>query len=263
MKQVIGLISICLLCSTLLSAQLSITIESKTVTIGEEFCLDLTVEGFQNILSFQAQFIQDDSLLTFSRFANAAFPDSLWEDSYTHDGRIAWISEELIEGGSMEDSSFLISVCYTATNSGVSPVSIFNQPTGPLWLQFLPLEVFNSDHQLMEVSINAGVVIIEDPFAAKEAEVSEENLTTATSDLVHPGSSYQLLPNLVTDYLNVITTDQTFKEIRLYGLDGHLHQSIQTIDKEVSIQTSNLAKGSYLVQIQTAREKVTRKFVKI
>ncbi len=130
MKQVIGLISICLLCSTLLSAQLSISIESKTVTIGEEFCLDLTVEGFQNILSFQAQFIQDDSLLTFNRFANTSFPDSLWEDAYTHDGRIAWISEDLIEGGSMEDSSFLIAVCYTATNSGVSPVSIFNQPIG-------------------------------------------------------------------------------------------------------------------------------------
>ncbi len=263
MKQVIGLISICLFCSTLLSAQLSISIESQSVKLGDEVCLEVMVEGFQNILSFQAEFIQDDSLLTFSRFIHSNFPDSLWEDTYAHDARIAWISNDLINGSSIEDSTSLISVCYTTNKTGVSPISIFHKPTGPLWFQFLPLEVYNSEEQLLEVAIQEGVVIIEEPAAAKETEGVEENLTTSTSNVLLPKYSFQLFPNLVVDYLKIIGTDHTAKDIHLYGMDGHLYQHFQTTNKEVRIQTNHLAKGSYLVYIRTDLGSVTRKFVKM
>lgn len=262
MKQVIGLISICLLCTTILPAQLSISFDTQAVTVGEEFCMDVTVSGFNDILSFQAQFLQDDSLLTFTRFANDAFPEGLWEDAYAHDARIAWISKDLINGASVADGQAIISVCYLANKSGVSSISIFNDSTDLAWLQHLPLEVYDANESLVEVTIEEGVVVIEEIVAAKEPDTEVNKFTTSiTNPLLN--ESFQLFPNLVNDYLKIIGEDTHHKEIKVYGMDGVLYQHLHTVEKDVVLATSSLSKGGYFVLIETSLGTAFKRFVKI
>jgi len=262
MKQVIGLISICLFCTTILPAQLTVSFESTTVLVGEEFCLDVTVNGFDDILSFQAQFLQDDSLLTFTRFDNDAFPEGIWGDDYTHDARIAWVSNDLINGASVEDGQIIISVCYTANESGISPFAIHNDTSDLAWLHHLPLEVYNANESLVAINIEAGGVVIEEVVAAKETETTENNFTTSIVDPLLNGS-FQLHPTLVHGYLTIIGEDITYKEIKLFGMDGVLYQRIETYDKELKIDTRDLTSGGYFVLIETSIGVAFKRFVKI
>lgn len=262
MKQVIGLLSICLFYCHFLPAQVDISIESKTVKVGEEFCLDVTVNGFQNILSFQAQFLHDDSLLTFTQFKHSSFPEALWDDPYAHDARIAWIAEDLINGASVENDSQLISLCYTANNSGVASISVFNDSTGLNWLASLPTEIYNAEEERIELIVTEAVIIIEEQDPISSKETSADSLSTSIVDPFIT-VSYEFFPNPIKDYLNIISLTDGHKEISLYTSSGQLISQAITKKKNFLLETGFLDEGAYYIVIKCDHQTISKPIIKL
>jgi hypothetical protein len=81
--------------------------------------------------------------------------------------------------------------------------------------------------------------------------------TMSSDNFVTP--EFYVYPNPTSDFINIEESNTTVKEVKVYSITGKLH--IQTTKKRINI--SNLAKGIYLVKINThANKLITKKIVK-
>jgi len=262
-KLVIAFFSLVIPVTNVLFSQVNLSIESLTVQEGDTFCLDVSVKKFQELISFQAQFLHDEELLTFHEFKNASFPKAIDNSSYANDARIAWVSKDLINGASLEEDSHLISVCYIAESSGVTAISIFNEPTEISWLTFINPEVYNAEEEEIGLVVQDGLIVIEeqDSIAAKDTKVEEENLSTSTfeNDLLQ----FQLTPNPVKDFLKISSPEVGKKIIQLYSVNGVLLFTYSAVNQEIIIPTNHLQKGMYFVEVETEEGIVSEKIIKL
>ena len=83
--------------------------------------------------------------------------------------------------------------------------------------------------------------------------------TTQVKDI--PG--LELFPNPAEDILNIHIKDFVIKEVAVFDVKGQQVLRKTNTTKKLQINTSDLQRGAYLIQIQTKNEMTTRKFVKI
>lgn len=86
-------------------------------------------------------------------------------------------------------------------------------------------------------------------------------LLISTTQVNHiPG--LELFPNPVENILNINIKDFAIKEVAVFDINGKEVLRKTNNTKNLQISTTDLQKGTYLIQIQTKDEMTTRKFVK-
>lgn len=83
--------------------------------------------------------------------------------------------------------------------------------------------------------------------------------TTQVNDI----SGLELFPNPVEDILNISISDFVIKEVAVFDVKGKEILREENNTDNIQINTDNLQRGTYLIQIQTKSEVTTRKFIKI
>lgn len=94
----------------------------------------------------------------------------------------------------------------------------------------------------------------------------QENLSAGIMDIVNNADSWNVYPNPSTDRINIESLDANaeMKSLEMYDITGKLIKSFsyETISQSQSIDIANLQSGVYVLNIQTDKNRVTKKFVK-
>ncbi|MCB0707514.1 MAG: gliding motility-associated C-terminal domain-containing protein [Saprospiraceae bacterium] len=114
---------------------LTVMVESAQVSPGENFCLDLTVENFVDLVGFEFSINWNPNLLDFTGFQNVNnnlffFNSGNWDQSQANNGvlTVSW-NDPSCFGDDLANGEILSSLCFKAIGGCVnSPVSITNNP---------------------------------------------------------------------------------------------------------------------------------------
>ena len=94
----------------------------------------------------------------------------------------------------------------------------------------------------------------------------QENLTAGIMDIVNNADSWNVYPNPSTDKINIESLDANaeMKSIDLYDITGKRLKSIsyETFSQTQSLDIADLSSGVYVLNIQTDKSVITKKFVK-
>ncbi len=139
---------------------LQLTIESKNVQPGEDFCLSVSVQGFENLIGMQFSINYDPDALDFQSISNLNL-SGLTEGTFgrpvgangTPPGIItlAWV-EPALSAVTLTDGTVIFDICFTAKDASTSDVVFSATPTA--------IEITNSSEQsVMFMGIDGAVVV--------------------------------------------------------------------------------------------------------
>lgn len=135
---------------------LTLNVESVTANVGENVCVDITVEQFEGIIGFQGSLSWNAALLDFSSITTS--PNLPGDINFGINGLVengqlsySWIDQMLV-GQSLNDGDVLFTVCYEALAGGSSAVNISNTPT--------PVQFIDNNNETIDVTYNNGSVTI-------------------------------------------------------------------------------------------------------
>ncbi len=133
------------------------TVSATTVSgdVGDNVCIDVSVENFDNILSFQYSVNFDENVLQYDTIFDPEVIDDLnFGVTTAGDGNIgvSWFDDN-IEGVTIPDNTVLYQICFDIIGgSGVSPVSFSGMPTS--------IEVVDGDENEIPFDSNSGGINI-------------------------------------------------------------------------------------------------------
>lgn len=94
----------------------------------------------------------------------------------------------------------------------------------------------------------------------------QENLSAGIMDIVNNADSWNVYPNPSTDKITIESLDANaeMKSLEMYDITGKLIKSInyETISQSQSIDIADLQSGVYVLNIQTDKNRITKKFIK-
>ena len=178
---------------------LTVMVEDAQVQPGESFCLDVTVENFNNLKHFQWTLGWDEDLIQFSNVQNinpnlSFFDINDFNFNGANNGYLT-VDWSVFSGGeTLPDGAVLFQVCFDAISACLnSPVNIIGDPT--------PIEVVNGSNQDVGINTLNGLVELYCP----------PGITLTTPDLeVDPGNTI-CVPVQVQNFNEI--TDMTFSII--------------------------------------------------
>lgn len=159
-------------CPTLQSIQAPLTFSAGSATVcqGDQVCIPITTEDFEDILAFQYSINYDQNLLEFSSVmnfnlpgltsSNFGVPNALPEGAVT----VGWF-DNTQAGVSVPDGTELFEICFDVIGSPgqISPMNITGTPT--------PIEVVNSALEIVDAVFENGTVTITGPMCPTDIEV--------------------------------------------------------------------------------------------
>ncbi len=178
------ILSISLLSFSYTQAQVNFNVASAEVQEGESFCLDLTVEGFTEILSTQLRVIWDSTLLQFDTTINLGVESNgLVFASKVDELRFTWFANDFFAGETLDSGAVLFSVCFTSLKIGEVIVEIDENMVG----NPLAPEISNlADGVLSDLTFEKGTVHIrtetEEETNTEEGTGTTEEETTDTEE---------------------------------------------------------------------------------
>ena len=96
----------------------------QTVDVGDEFCIPIQVNDFEDILSMEFNLNYDPAFLRFERIENLANLPSLSAGSFSNPSSgliiLSWIDDLDLSGESLPDGDTLFTACFTALNPGMT-----------------------------------------------------------------------------------------------------------------------------------------------
>ncbi|KAA3627089.1 MAG: hypothetical protein DWQ02_20060, partial [Bacteroidetes bacterium] len=133
---------------------LAISPEQSNVQPGETVCLDIIGGNFEDIIAMQFSIEWDESLLNFDEVTNLNLPD-LYETSFgnpfPNNLTVSWVDYSLL-GQTLDETTPLFTVCFTALAEGSATVGITDSPTD--------IEVINNMDEEIDVATSGGLVNI-------------------------------------------------------------------------------------------------------
>jgi gliding motility-associated-like protein len=136
----------------------NLILSDETVNQGDEVCMDVSVEGFTDVLGMQFSIDYDPSQLQFSSLGNFNLTDLnanlFGTPPGTSEGDItlSWLDQSLT-GVTLSDGTVIFQVCFTAIGEGTTDVSFTGSPTG--------IEVSDTDGNIIPFNSQSGTVTIE------------------------------------------------------------------------------------------------------
>ncbi len=136
-------------------SDLSMTISTATISAGQTACLDVIVEGFQDIQGMGFAFEWDPAAISFAEVRNFNLP-SLGTSQFVPSGnnrlRVLW---NPTSAQSVADGTSIFQLCFTAPNPctvGSSSVSFISDN--------IPIEIIGPNNEVLDVELNNGTVAI-------------------------------------------------------------------------------------------------------
>jgi hypothetical protein len=139
--------------------RLTLVVEEIRAAPGEQTCLQVTVEDFENILTMQYSIAWDNEVLRFVEVKDFGLP-GLSAQNFgrppSHPDRLtlSWF-EPSLSSVTVPDNTAIFSVCFEVVGSSgqESPVMITDNPT--------IIEIANADEEVMDPSLLGGSVLVE------------------------------------------------------------------------------------------------------
>jgi len=132
----------------------SLAIESITAPQGQQVCLDVTTQGFTNILGMQFSIQYNSSVLSFVNVSNLNL-NGLSAASFGNPSpgviTMTWNDPDVV-GVTRPNGTVIFELCFTVTGTTTSTVSFSNTPTS--------IEILNSNLQELPFSSTSGTVTV-------------------------------------------------------------------------------------------------------
>lgn len=155
---------------------LAISPEQSQVQPGETVCLDVVGGNFEDIIAMQFSIEWDESLLNFDEVINLNLPD-LYETSFgnpfPNSLTVSWVDYSL-QGQSLDETTPIFSVCFTAIAEGSATIGITDSPTD--------IEVINNLDEEVSVATSGGLINIGEQAAG-------DGLVYVTTAFATPGEN--------------------------------------------------------------------------
>ena len=168
----------------------TLTIESGSVSNGEQICVSIFGDNVETLISAQHSFHYNPDHLDFTGVQNfnmsSQVPNNIFSEPYDGFVTFSWIADDLLNGFEVEDGETLYQICFQAIQDDVSTnVFISNSPT--------PVEISNVDGELVtldfvpaEITIGAGGVFV-DPIVFIPDPVFKSDILSKSYDLNNDG----------------------------------------------------------------------------
>ena len=152
------------------SSGVTFSVSSSTVDAGSQTCLDVSVEGFTDIVSFQYSMNWDESILDYASVQNFNLTDlnaAAFGTSGTADGNLtaSWI-HQATTGVTVPDGTVIYQVCFdvqSGTDGQTAAVSLSASPTS--------IEVTDNTSSVVDFSSNNGQVTVNDNGGGSNSDV--------------------------------------------------------------------------------------------
>ena len=177
-----------------------VTGSTETGDIGDVVCVDVTVENFNDILSFQYSMNFDPMLLQFDTILDPENIDDLnfgITDSENGNIGISWFDND-VDGVTIPDGTLLYQICFTIIGGAdgmAIPVVFSNSPT--------PIEVADGEENPVVFGSNNGTVIIMMPPPPNAVNFNFPDVTGA------PGQTI-CVPLTTTSFNDVNSMEYSF-----------------------------------------------------
>lgn len=139
--------------------RLTLTAAEETVASGNQICVDVNAENFENILTMQYSIGWDDEVLRFVEVKNFGLPGLSAQNfgrPADHPDRltVSWFEPNLA-AVTVPDNSVLFSVCFEAVGQAGagSPVTLTDHPT--------IVEIANAREEVLSPALIEGKVVVE------------------------------------------------------------------------------------------------------
>ena len=180
-----------------------VNISSGTANVGEDFCVDVTVEGFTNLLSIQFGIIWDTTFLSFKEHTDFALPNAASSLSVLSDNlRLAWITDDFVNGFTIEEGEKLFSICFTALRDGTNTLIIDEVA--------ITAEALQVPEELIEVIFQVGTITVNGQDCSFQIDLASTDVSCSDfSD----GSISTIPDGAASDFIYAWSTGESGPEI--------------------------------------------------
>ncbi len=134
-------------------------VDTSFVEIGNEFCLDVSTNAIEDLLSFQFQIQVSNQNLTINQAVSSSIPDvfTLIEDDIV---KFLWFSEDLLPT-QVESGMSLATICFTVVDNAENQTQINLVNTERLFAQFITVTSSGDFYENTDVSFAGGLIEIQ------------------------------------------------------------------------------------------------------
>ena len=212
--------------------------------------IEIKVNTFTDIISFQASINWDPTLLVFvgvSDFGITDFNENNFGTATSSEGHVRFVWEPSDATAiALDDSTVLFSVQFEFISNQPQevPVGFTDITSEPSF----PIEFANSSFEILTVNAHDGSITFFDEI-------------TGLENMYNAGIS--IYPNPFKEYVRITNEDGELDFIKVFNIHGVLLQEFSNIkDKFIDLHLSGSSNGIYLINIHKDGNILTRKVVK-
>ena len=159
-------------------------IESATVDEGTDFCLEVTVDNFTNMLGMDFSISYNDAILTYTGISNinpalVGFSEAASTGNPAAGSITVQYFNQLLQAINLPDGAVLFEICFTASSDGTSAVDFSDTPTA--------IEFIDADENVVSFTGNGGTATVNDTGGP---DIPDNLFLTIPDQTVDPGESF-------------------------------------------------------------------------
>ncbi len=197
-------------CGTV-TPEVTLSISNTILDVGEEGCVQVEVEGFDDIASLQLSITYNDNLLEFESTGSYSLAGLDAADFNTSAPGVITLDWSTASGVTLADGSTIFELCFTGTQAGTANLSFGDTP--------LPVAVENGDGEAVDFVGENGAIVVQDVQVTLD-------LTNTTIDVGQTGcvdvraSDFENIGNLslTINYNSALLSFSSVSGINLPGL---------------------------------------------
>lgn len=231
LKTIVGVLYLTFLSSSV-SAQLTWSCPALYADSGSTVSADLTVSGYQSLISAQGTIYFDSSVLEYSHvdnFALSSMSTSSFGETEVDSGLLSflWFESDLI-GRSIPDNNVVFRITFNVIgNPGDN--SVIELTSQSAVVEFV-------DESFNEVSFNHSPGSVTVNNVANISEIAEKQLT--------------IFPNPATDWIKIEGNSMGIElEVTWHNMNGKLVKKDLVSGQDLKLSTEELESGSYIMRI--------------
>ncbi len=222
---------------------------SEVKSNGDVASIDIRVNHFSDIISFQASINWDPALMTFTGvtdFGISGLSEENFGDASAGQGhlRFVWDPEDA-NALTLVDSTVLFTANFELKTIDPLPiaVSFMDVTSNPPF----PIEFANSNSDKLTVNTFDGSIVYE----------------PKVTGLAWESNTISISPNPFQKTIRISTGDQLVDFIKIYNVSGHLIAEKHNLRHPfANIELNNSPNGIYLVKLRANGKTLTRKIIK-
>lgn len=218
-------------------------------SIADMASIDIKVNHFSSIISFQASINWNPALMTFTGITNfgiADFNEENFGDVPADQGHLRFVWEPKdANARTLADSTVLFTANFEMITTDPTPVAVsFEDKTSD---PPFPIEFANSSSEALTVNTSDGSIVYEPKVTGLTIESN-------------PISAF---PNPFNESINISMGNEPLKFVKIYDIKGNLILEKHNLKQPFAdIHLKNSPNGIYLIQLRVNDRIITKKIIK-